>query len=58
MKNKFKIGDAVIDKITGKVYFVTMVFCNGMITVEDEFYRYLDHRSPDLYDLYNPRKDV
>lgn len=58
MESKFKIGQAVIEKSTGRFYFVAMVFCNGMINIEDQNYRYLDMRSPDEFDLYYPRKDV
>lgn len=48
---KFKQGDKVVNKITGKVYTVDYVLSNGFITVSDEYYFYTDERDPNEFDL-------
>ena len=48
---KFRQGDKVVHKTTGKVYTVDYVLSDGFITVSDEYYYYSDERNPNDFEL-------
>lgn len=50
-KMKFRQGDKVIHKITGKVYIVEDVLDDGFIIVSDDYYYYSDERDPNYFEL-------